>query len=148
MPAKKEETRISTLCIGSNDAGIIADLSTEIHSRRKSSTNRPASEYHLAVVTVPPLAGECERLSRCEFEVLIVEERQNISGVRIRQVRRQHGLNQVELAAALNVDYGIKLEQSDISEIERQVRSLKDYELDAIAKVLDIDPVWLLRGDE
>jgi len=79
---------------------------------------------------------------------LIVEERQNISGARIRQVRRQHGLDQVELAAALNVDYGIKLEQSDISEIERQVRLLKDYELDAIAKVLDIDPVWLLRGDE
>jgi hypothetical protein len=47
----------------------------------------------------------------------------------------------------LNVDYGIKLEQSDISEIERQVRSLKDYELDAIARVLDINPVWLMRGN-
>lgn len=74
-------------------------------------------------------------------------EKQNISGVRIRQVRLKHNLDQVELAAALNVDYGIKLEQSDISEIERQVRSLKDYELDAISKVLDIDPIWLLRGD-
>ncbi|NEQ95792.1 MAG: helix-turn-helix transcriptional regulator [Cyanothece sp. SIO2G6] len=72
---------------------------------------------------------------------------QNICGARIRQVRRQHGLDQVELAAALNIDYGIKLEQSDISEIERQVRSLRDYELDAIAQVLDIDPIWLLRGD-
>ena len=74
-------------------------------------------------------------------------DKQNISGVRIRQVRLQNNLDQVELAAALNVDYGIKLEQSDISEIERQVRSLKDYELDAISKVLDIDPIWLLRGD-
>jgi transcriptional regulator with XRE-family HTH domain len=74
-------------------------------------------------------------------------EKQNISGGRIRRVRLQHHLDQVELAAALNVDYGIKLEQSDISEIERQVRSLKDYELDAIAKVLDIDPIWLLRGN-
>ncbi len=73
-------------------------------------------------------------------------EKQNISGARIRQVRLQNNLDQVELAAALNVDYGIKLEQSDISEIERQVRSLKDYELDAISKVLDIDPIWLLRG--
>jgi transcriptional regulator with XRE-family HTH domain len=79
--------------------------------------------------------------------VLAVGEKQNISGVRIRQVRLKHNLDQVELAAALNVDYGIKLEQSDISEIERQVRSLKDYELDAISKVLDIDPIWLLRGD-
>lgn len=76
-----------------------------------------------------------------------MDEKQNISGPRIRQVRLQHGLDQVELAAALNVDYGVKLEQSDVSEIERQVRSLKDYELDAISRVLDIDPIWLLRGD-
>ena len=74
-------------------------------------------------------------------------DKQNMSGARIRQVRLKNNLDQVELAAALNVDYGIKLEQSDISEIERQVRSLKDYELDAISKVLDIDPIWLLRGD-
>ncbi len=73
--------------------------------------------------------------------------KQNVSGQRIRQVRLQHGLDQVELAAALNVDYGVKLEQSDISEIERQVRAVKDYELDAISRVLDIDPIWLLRGD-
>jgi transcriptional regulator with XRE-family HTH domain len=74
-------------------------------------------------------------------------DKQNISGARIRQIRLKNNLDQVELAAALNVDHGIKLEQSDISEIERQVRSLKDYELDAISKVLDIDPIWLLRGD-
>jgi transcriptional regulator with XRE-family HTH domain len=80
--------------------------------------------------------------------VLAVVEKQNISGTRIRQARLQHGLDQVELAAALNVDYGVKLEQSDISEIERQVRSVKDYELDAISRVLDIDPIWLLRGDD
>ncbi len=76
----------------------------------------------------------------------MVEEKQNISGQRIREARLQYGLGQVELAAALNVDHGVKLEQSDISEIERQVRSVKDYELDAIAQVLDIDPIWLLRG--
>ena len=76
-----------------------------------------------------------------------MDGKQNISGMRIRKIRLQHGLDQVELAAALNVEYGVKLEQSDISEIERQVRSVKDYELDAISKVLDIDPIWLLRGD-
>jgi transcriptional regulator with XRE-family HTH domain len=79
--------------------------------------------------------------------VSIVDGKQNVSGARIRQVRLQHGLHQVELAAALNVDYGVKLEQSDISEIERQVRAVKDYELDAISRVLDINPIWLLRGD-
>jgi transcriptional regulator with XRE-family HTH domain len=76
-----------------------------------------------------------------------VNQQKNISGSRIRQIRLQHGLDQVELAAALNVDHGVKLEQSDISEIERQVRCVKDYELNAISQVLDIDPVWLLRGD-
>lgn len=73
--------------------------------------------------------------------MLTVDTKYNISGARIRQVRLQHDLDQVELAAALNVDYGVKLEQSDISEIERQVRSVKDYELDAISKVLDVNPV-------
>lgn len=76
-----------------------------------------------------------------------MDKKQNISGSRIRQARLQNNLGQVELAAALNVDYGVKLEQSDISEIERQVRCVRDYELDAIAKVLDIDPLGLLRGD-
>lgn len=76
-----------------------------------------------------------------------MNEKQNVSGPRIRQARLEHGLDQVELAAALHVDYGIKLAQSDISEIERQVRSVKDYELDAISRILNIDPVWLLRGD-
>jgi transcriptional regulator with XRE-family HTH domain len=71
----------------------------------------------------------------------------NICGPRIKQIREKLGWQQVDLAAALNVDFRIKLEQSDISEIERQVRSVKDYELDAIARVLGVSPMWLLRGD-
>lgn len=71
----------------------------------------------------------------------------NISGVRIKQAREQRGLDQVELAAALSVDYNLKLDQSDISEIERGIRGLKDFELDAIARVLDVSPIWLLRGE-
>jgi transcriptional regulator with XRE-family HTH domain len=71
----------------------------------------------------------------------------NISGVRIKQSREQRGLDQVELAAALSVDYSLKLDQSDISEIERGIRGVKDFELDAIARVLDVSPLWLLRGE-
>lgn len=71
----------------------------------------------------------------------------NIIGSRVRAARERCGWDQVELAAALFVDFNIKLEQSDISEIERQVRGVKDYELNAIALALDVDPVWLLRGD-
>lgn len=71
----------------------------------------------------------------------------NISGERIKQARERRGLDQVELAAALSVDYDIKLNQSDISEIERGARGIKDFEIDAIARVLDVSPVWLLRGE-
>ncbi|RAM53427.1 MAG: XRE family transcriptional regulator [Hapalosiphonaceae cyanobacterium JJU2] len=72
----------------------------------------------------------------------------NIIGSRVKQAREKRGWDQVELAATLFVDFNIKLEQSDISEIERKVRGVKDYELNAIAMALDVDPVWLLRGDE
>ncbi|MEH2425755.1 MAG: helix-turn-helix transcriptional regulator [Nostoc sp.] len=72
----------------------------------------------------------------------------NIIGFRVREAREKRGWDQVELAATLFVDFKIKLEQSDISEIERQVRGVKDYELNAIALALDVDPVWLLRGGD
>lgn len=72
----------------------------------------------------------------------------NISGPRIKQAREKRGWDQSELAAALSVDFNIKLEQSDISEIERQKRGVKDFELDAIARLLGVTLDWLLRGEE
>ncbi|WP_218082578.1 helix-turn-helix domain-containing protein [Anthocerotibacter panamensis] len=74
-------------------------------------------------------------------------DKANISGPKIRKERLRRQWDQVELAAALT-DYGITLERSDISEIELQKRGVKDYELDAFAKVFDIDPIFLLRGEE
>ncbi len=72
----------------------------------------------------------------------------NISGPRIKQARERMGWDQIELAAALEVDFQIKLDQSDISEIERQKRGVKDFELDAVSRLLGVSPEWLLRGDE
>jgi transcriptional regulator with XRE-family HTH domain len=72
----------------------------------------------------------------------------NISGLRIKQAREKLGWDQSDLAAALCVDFNIKLDQSDISEIERQKRGVKDFELDAIARLLKVTPEWLLRGEE
>lgn len=72
----------------------------------------------------------------------------NISGPRIRQAREKLGWDQSDLAAALDVDFKIKLDQSDISEIERQKRGVKDFELDAIARLLQVTPEWLLRPNE
>jgi len=72
----------------------------------------------------------------------------NISGRRIRDRRKELNMGQVELAAAMKVDFNIVIDQSDISEIERGVRGVKDFELDAIARILDVSAEWLLRGKE
>ncbi|MCB1531891.1 MAG: helix-turn-helix transcriptional regulator [Alphaproteobacteria bacterium] len=71
----------------------------------------------------------------------------NVSGKRIKEARKHQNLSQVDLAAALDVDCDVKLDRSDISEIERGVRGVKDFELDAIAQILEVSPEWLLRGD-
>lgn len=71
----------------------------------------------------------------------------NVCGPRVRIARERAGMSQVELAAALSVDHNIELNQSDISEIERGIRGVRDYELNSIAVVLAVDVVWLLRGD-
>ena len=72
----------------------------------------------------------------------------NVTGGRIKEARINKGMDQVELASAVEVEFDVRLDQSDISEIERDVRGVKDYELDAMAKVLDVSLDWLIRGDQ
>ena len=72
----------------------------------------------------------------------------NICGKRIKLSRIDRELDQVELAAALSVDHDIEISQTSISEIERGVRGLRDFELAAICKVLEISPEWLLFGQD
>ena len=74
--------------------------------------------------------------------------KRNIAGPRIKEARLKANMNQADLAAALSVDYDITLDRSDISEIETQVRGIKDYELDSIARILDVEVQWLLRVEE
>ena len=50
----------------------------------------------------------------------------------------------MEFAATLCVDHNINLERVQITTIERGIRSVKDKELDAIAKVLNVTPNWLM----
>ena len=70
----------------------------------------------------------------------------NICGERIRKQRLAIDLKQVDFAAALDVDYNIKLDQSDISEIERGTRGVRDYELKAFAEILGVSVEWLIYG--
>ncbi len=61
----------------------------------------------------------------------------NICGFKIRELRKKLGMAQIDLAEALNVDFGYTFDQSDISEIERKFRGVKDHELKALASVLE-----------
>ena len=72
----------------------------------------------------------------------------NLSGKRIKERRTELGLTQIEVAASLEVDLNIFLDRSDISEIERGVRAVKDTELAAFAKILNINPLLLIYGND
>jgi len=72
----------------------------------------------------------------------------NICGKQVKLGRIAKEMHQVDLAAALSVDYGLTMNQNIISEIEIGMRSVKDYELVALSKVLEKPITWLLFGDE
>ncbi|GAB5470456.1 MAG: hypothetical protein Kilf2KO_34860 [Rhodospirillales bacterium] len=71
-------------------------------------------------------------------------EFKNISGVSIRKIRRARGLRQIDISAALDVDFQIKIDPSDIGEIERGVRGVKDFELCGISQILGVPVTDLL----
>lgn len=68
-------------------------------------------------------------------------------GERLRIARLTQRMTQVDLAAAMTVDHGIKIDQHAISAIERDARSIKHTELIALADVLDVNALWVLYGD-
>lgn len=81
------------------------------------------------------------------MKILQTSHEKNICGKQVKKLRNKLGMAQVDLAEALNVDYGFKFEQSDISEIERKARGIRDYELKAISIILNVSPGDLLDPD-
>ena len=67
----------------------------------------------------------------------------NISGERIRIARERKGLSQVQLAAKLQTD-GLTFTNNSVSQVERNQRHLRDFELKHIAKHLDVSADWIL----
>ena len=70
----------------------------------------------------------------------------NISGPRIKEARVEKKMLQVDVVAILNVDFGIKLDSSAFGRIERCQRSVNDYELLALSKILEVPLDYLLQG--
>lgn len=68
----------------------------------------------------------------------------NLAGSQIKKARMGKKLDQVELAAILDTEYGIPMTQKIVSEIEIGRRSVRDKELWAIAKALGTTPHELL----
>lgn len=73
--------------------------------------------------------------------------KKNICGDRVREARQKQRMSQSDLAAKLQVN-GIILERDSISRIESGTRFVADYELLVLAKVLNVDVLWLLTADK
>ncbi|MBC8206413.1 MAG: helix-turn-helix transcriptional regulator [Kiritimatiellales bacterium] len=71
----------------------------------------------------------------------------NISGTRIKKMREQLGLSQDQLSGRL-AKLGITIDRAGISKIETGIRSIYDFELKALAKILNVSADWLLGGNK
>ena len=71
----------------------------------------------------------------------------NIVGARVEARRKQLGMKQKELLNELQ-ERGIELNASGLSKLEGQIRSVPDYEIVALAGVLDVSVLWLLGLEE
>jgi len=72
----------------------------------------------------------------------------NLCGKRVKLARIEKDMKQVDLSAALSVDYDIEISQKAISRLERGVRPVNDVELVALSKLLGVTTTWLLFGEK
>lgn len=67
----------------------------------------------------------------------------NIVGAKIESKRKELNMKQKDLLAQLQVA-GMDINASGLSKLEGQVRSVCDYELVVISRVLGVSVLWLL----
>ena len=72
---------------------------------------------------------------------------ENLCFDRVRLARLAKKMKQVEVSAALETDHKVLMNRNAIGRIERNERGVYDFELVALAKVLEVDPVWLFLGE-
>ena len=80
------------------------------------------------------------------MEELLKMKNKNLCGKRVKLARIEKDMKQVDLSAALSVDFEIEISQKALSRLERGVRPVKDFELVALAKLLGVEVTWLLFG--
>lgn len=69
---------------------------------------------------------------------------QNIVGARVTEARKLRGMKQKDLLARLQVR-GISISSPALSLLEGQKRPVSDFELAALADVLQVEVDWLLN---
>lgn len=72
----------------------------------------------------------------------------NKCGKRVKLARVEKDMTQLDLATALNMDCNIEISSTGVSDLENGKRFVKDFEIIALAEVLDKHPMWLLFGDK
>lgn len=71
----------------------------------------------------------------------------NIIGARVEKARKNQGIKQKELLAHIQAK-GIDLNSSALSKLEGQIRYVTDFELAALADILNVSVDWLLGREE
>ncbi len=72
----------------------------------------------------------------------------NLCGKRVKLARVAKDMKQVDLSAALSVDFGVEISQKAISRLERGIRPVTDVELVILSSLLDVPIAWLLFGEK
>jgi len=68
---------------------------------------------------------------------------QNLISTRVKEARSKAQLTQEELSKKL-AKLGVAIDRAGIAKIETGIRGVLDFELAALAKVLDVKVTWLL----
>ena len=72
---------------------------------------------------------------------------QNIIGARVTLARTERGMKQVDLLRELHL-HGISISAPALSLLEGQKRPVWDFEVVALAEILDVSVGWLLGVEE
>ena len=67
----------------------------------------------------------------------------NMIGARVTEARKSHGMKQVELLVELQSS-GVDISVPALSLLEGQKRPVSDFELYALAEILEVSVDWLL----
>lgn len=83
----------------------------------------------------------------CQERRLIVSgerKRLNVCGPYLRQIREEKNLSLIDIQAALDIDYGIFIDRTNLGRIESGARTVSDIELLVFAHLLDVSIAQLL----